>query len=251
MISLSNGGRIIARAICAALLISVFTMAACPPLLCGDENCATVLERFDEASKERALGHYDRAIEIYQGIMIECSKPEDFIRRAYNEMVFTLTLKADEQSALAVAHEALSRFPDLTAPPMYCSPRVNEIYESLRRDMFGSLEVATRPDSCRVFLGGEFKGVSPLHIEYVPVGDYFLNASRSGYRDDSTHVRISPASVSNVALRLEQPRSLSWWSRRLGPPVGTSVGVAAIILHGVLKGSSKPSPLPGPPLPPD
>ena len=114
--------------------------------------------------------------------------------------------------------------------------------------MFGALNVATRPESCKVFLGGEFVGHSPLMLEYVKVGDYDLSVTRSGYHDESTHIRIEPGRPTSVPLSLQKQRGKGWWLARLGPAAVLASVLLAMQLQKDEAGEAER--LPGPPPPP-
>jgi hypothetical protein len=236
------------RAVAAALLVSFVSMVACPQIAMAKPGDETIYERFEDVSSLRSQGRYEEAIEILRGIVAEPSQSDEILRRAYSDLVFTLLSKEDTAEATKTATEALYRFPDLAADPVYFPPRVNDVYDSLRDRMFGALNVATRPESCRVFLDGEFVGHSPLMLEYVRVGEYDLSVTRSGYRDESTPVRIEPGRPTSVPLSLQRERGKGWWIARIGP---------AALLAGVLlairsqkEEPTEPGRLPGPPPPP-
>ena len=151
-------------------------------------------------------------------------------------------------AATEAARAALQRFPDLSADPVYFPPRINEVYDDLRGRMFGALNVATKPDSCRIYLDGEFVGFSPLRLEYVAVGHYDLNVSRTGYHDESIPVRIEPGRPTSVPLSLQKERGKGWWLMRVGPAALVAGALLAVQLSQ--DSPAEPVPLPGPPPPP-
>jgi len=215
----------------------------------GNNESANIYERFEKVSSLRSQGQYDRAIEILKGIIAEFTKSDEVLRRAYNDLVFTLMSKQDIDGATESAKQGLSRYPDLAADPLYFPPRVNELYGNLRSQMYGSLFVATNPKSCRVFLGEAFIGVSPLNMKYVKVGGYTLNLSKSGYKDESSPVRIEPGSPTSMQLSLQKEHGKKWWLMRAGPGAVLASVLAYFQLRGE-KGTAQPEPLPGPPSPP-
>ncbi len=115
--------------------------------------------------------------------------------------------------------------------------------------MYGALNVTTKPESCRVFLGEAFMGTAPLSVKFVRVGDYTLNLSKSGYKDESSPVRIEPGSPTSVQLALQKQRGKKWWLFRAGPGVALAGVLAYLGLRGE-EGTPEPEPLPGPPAPP-
>jgi tetratricopeptide (TPR) repeat protein len=208
----------------------------------------TIYERFEEVSSLRSQGRYDEAIEILRHVITQYPGSEEIMRRAYSDLVFTLLSKEDAPAATESAEEALYRFPDLVADPVYFPPKVNDVYDGLRVQMFGGLNVATRPDSCRVLLNGEFMGFSPLTLEYVRTGEYDLNVTKPGYREEVTTVRIEAGRPTSVPLSLQRERGKGWWLVRIGP----AALIASLLLTIQLMEDegAEPTPLPGPPPPP-
>jgi tetratricopeptide (TPR) repeat protein len=237
------------RAIGTILLISFLSMTCFPPLLAAQSEEAKIYERFEAVSSLRSQGQYDKAIEILQAIITEFEKSDEILRRAYSDLVFTLLSKQDLDGAMESARHALSQYPDLTADSVYFPPRVNEIYDTLRNEMYGALNVATKPESCRVFLGETFVGTAPLSIKYVKVGEYVLNLSKSGYKDEASPVRIEPGSPTSMQLSLQKERGKKWWLLRAGP----GAVVASVLVYLGLRGKEEAAalePLPGPPATP-
>lgn len=239
----------VCRRYTAISLVSFLLMAVYPGGLTSQETDEPIYDRFENVSSLRSQGQYDKAIEILRGIITEYSKSDEVLRRAYCDLVFTLMSKQDADGAAQSAREALLRFPELAADPVYFPPRVNELYDQLRNELYGALHVLTKPDSCRVFLGEAFMGFSPLHVEYVRVGDYVMNLSKSGYKDEASPLRIEPGSPTSVQLSLQRERGKKWWLLRTGPGAVLAGVLAYLGLRGE-EAAAAPEPLPGPPSPP-
>ena len=230
-------------------LAAFLIMAVFPAGLASQGTEEEIYDRFESVSSLRSQGQYDKAIEVLRGIIAEYSKSDEVLRRAYCDLVFTLMSKPDADGAAQSAREALLRFPNLTADPVYFPPRVNELYDQLRGELYGALNVLTKPDSCRIFLGETFVGVSPLHVEYVRVGDYDMNISKSGYKDEASALRIEPGSPTSVQFSLQRERGKKWWLLRTGP----AAALAGVLVYLGLRGeeaAAAAEPLPGPPSPP-
>ena len=233
----------------AAVPVLIALAIGVPSSTASDLDDQSIYTRFEEVSSLRSQGHYDEAIVILKDIIREYSQSDQVLRRAYTDLVFTLLSKGDRDAAREGAREAILRFPDLEADPIYFPLSVNDMYTGLRKELFGSLNVDTRPDSCRVFLDDEFVGFTPLRMDYVRVGHYILNLSRTGYHDESMSVRIDPGSPTTIRSSLGRQRDKTWWLWRAGP---------AAVLTGLLlafqlqeeEPTPEPSPLPEPPPPP-
>ena len=235
--------------IASVLVVSFSLIAVIPAGLGSQVPQDQIYSRFEKVSSLRSEGQYDQAIEILRGIIAEYSKSDEVLRRAYSDLVFTLLSKQDADAATQSATEALLRFPDLTADAVYFPPRVNELYDRLRAQLYGALHVLAKPDSCRVFLGKEFIGFSPLHVEYVRVGEYQMNISKSGYKDESSPLRIEPGSPASVQLSLQRERGKRWWLLRAGPGAVVASVLVYLGLSGK-EGAATAEPLAGPPSPP-
>jgi tetratricopeptide (TPR) repeat protein len=240
------------RMIAAGVLCSFFLLILVPVQSAAQSEADTtaqsenIYERFEQVSSLRSQGQYDQAIDILKGIIAQFARSDEILQRAYNDLVFTLMSKQDLDGAAQSAREALARYPDLAADPVYFPPRLNELYGNLRSQMYGSLFVATKPESCRVFLGKSFVGVSPLNVKYVKVGGYTLNLSKSGYKDESSPVRIEPGSPTNMQLSLQKEHGKKWWLLRAGPGAVLAGVLTYLGLRGG-EGTAPAEPLPGPP----
>ncbi len=234
------------------LLISTVISSSfvCSSLARGADQGEIIYQKWEEIISLRSRGEYTRAIEILNKIIEEYSDSEDILKRAYNHLVFTFLQKKDDVSAMAKARDALDHFPDLAADIVEFPPTLNDTYDQLRREMFGSLWI-TRPEGCRVFLNEEFKGEVPLHLDLVKVGEHDLMATKSGYHDYTEPIRIDPNGKHMLDISMDRKRNFTWWLYRVGPPVLTGV-ILAIVLGGEGGGGAvpEPQPLPAPPPPP-
>lgn len=237
----------------AVLVVTLFL----PQLAAAQAQTEDVYGKFREVTDLKAQGEYDRAIEKVRQIIEEYSDAEDVLKRAYNELVSIHVDRQDDPEAVAAAGQALERFPDLSADPLLFQPRVNEIYDRLRGEMFGSL-VIQKPEDCRVFLrtpeaedGGKHVGETPLTLDYVRVGEYDLIVTKSGYHDYTERIVIQPSGTLNQSVSLERRKDKRWWLYRVGAGAVAAVGVVAIVLSGGTDEPPPPAePLPGPPAPP-
>ena len=80
---------------------------------------------------------------------------------------------------------------------------INDGYERLRREMFGSL-VIDKPEGAGVFLDDALKGDTPITLPLVRVGSHELVVSKSGYNDYTESVEIEPGVVRQLE-RLAHP----------------------------------------------
>ena len=204
----------------------------------------------------RTDGEYDKAIQQLSEIIKEYSDSERVLREAYNHLVTTYHQKGDRAGAVQATREGLERFPDLTADQLHFPEAVNDYYDQLRKEMFGSLKIS-KPTRCRVFLRAtdssapeKHVGETPLALELLRVGEYELLLTKSGYNDFSELIRIQPDHTVEKDVSMDRKRNWKWWSWRVGAGA-LAVGLIAYGLSGSDDPATEPPlPLPGPPPPP-
>jgi hypothetical protein len=183
--------------------------------------CSTQREQLDAAARLRAQGSHEDAIEVLRAVIAAQSSEEPILRRAHNELVFTYLDVASPKTEDA-AREALRRYPDLSADPSRFPPSVNELYNRVRRELFGSLLLHTRPPQARVTIGDLYDGESPVEITYVPVGDYPVRIQQTKHIDKSTTIRVDPGRETSMTITLDR---LSPFSRRGRYRFGVDIGL--------------------------
>ncbi len=169
----------------------------------------------------RTQGKYDEAIEILNNIITDDSSPEDVLEQVYNELIFSLLLKEEKEAAMEAARRALLRFPDLKPDPVYYPPTLGQMYDDLKKEMFGSLELQTIPEACEVYFDNDYKGLSPLRIEYLTVGQYDVNIKKQGYNDEALSVRIDPNTLTKKDVVLSR---IIEFQKRKRVRIGVDIG---------------------------
>jgi hypothetical protein len=191
-----------------------------------DNQGEIVYQRFQEVINLRGEGEYSAAVAKLRDIMEEYSQGEQILRTAYNYLV-----------SVYLAEE-------ITFPP-----RVNELYNRLRKEMFGSLTIK-QPKDCRVQLNDKQVGTTPLQLDLVRVGTYALTISKSGYEDYVEQITVEPDRALDMQVSLDRKRGWGWWTTRIG--VGAlAVTLLAVGLNSGGDGGTTGAPdLPEPPAPP-
>jgi hypothetical protein len=234
---------------CTILLCVLFYISSYTSIARGAAQQEQIYQKWELVSSLRARGEFDEAIQLLDSIINQYSESDEILRRAYNDIVFTFILMKDDASAVSKAREGLERFADLVADPVEFPPRVNEIYNRLRAEMFGTLEI-TKPGGCRIFLGEEFMGETPLRLDLVRVGSYDLMVTKSGYHDYTETISIDPSGKHIMEVSMDRRRNKRWWIYRIGPAVAAGVLLAVTLGGGGGGGTAQPEPLPEPPAPP-
>ncbi|UCG51521.1 MAG: PEGA domain-containing protein [Candidatus Latescibacterota bacterium] len=233
-----------------AFAVVIVLPSPLPSQTAADEQKEEVYKKFEEIVTLRADGEYDRAIEKLTEITEEYTASDVVLRQAYHHLVQTYHQKGDDLGARTSARSALERFPDLKADEVLFPSYVNDYYDQLRREMFGSLMIE-EPEGCRVYLNDKHVGETPLTLELVRVGEYNLTVTKSGYVDYTDTIQIKPERMLQTEPPLKRERGWKWWAYRVGAGV-VAVGLLALGLAGL--GDEQPppesEPLPEPPDPP-
>lgn len=227
---------------------SAFTVALPGLALAQTEATPDIYQQWETISSLRTQGEFQQAIDLLHQIIAEHAEEEDILRRAYNDLVFTYFLNNDASGAREQARSALTRIPDLAADPVEFPPRVNETYDDLRQQMFGSVAV-TKPEEAQVLLDGELQGESPLFLDLVPVGVHDLRLVKEGHEEYDEQITVDPNGRHVFEVSMKRNRSTGWWLVRGAVVVGAGVAVAALA-SGSSSDEGAPTALPGPPPPP-
>lgn len=214
----------------------------------ADTSGASIYDRYLQAQDFRVNRQYDRSAEVLLGIIDEYRGSD--VRLAYDLLVYNTSEAEGHDTAREVAREALEVYPDLANDRKWVPDRIGQIYEDLRAEMFGAVEIrAADPDlkESPVFINGELKGEIPLVINYLRTGEYELKVARSGYEDQVLNIDISPSSHQVFNITLNRKGRSKWW---LGAGVVAAAVVGVLVGGGDSGTSDTLEPLPGPPDPP-
>lgn len=230
------------------ILCSFDSSAAAPQK--GDEDISSSMERVNVL---RARGEFQQAIEILNNIIKEYSASDQVLRYAYNQLIFSYQSMGEMEAARAKAREALERFPDLKIETPDIPPSIDQIYNELRKEMFGSLKI-NKPEDCNVFLMRDslkiFSGMTPLEMPLIRVGSYTLEVTKSGYHDYVEPIDISPDKAHILPnVPLEKNRSTKWWLLRT-VPVAFAGALVTYFLWPEESTTEELQPLSEPPAPP-
>ncbi|MBN1164845.1 MAG: PEGA domain-containing protein [Candidatus Krumholzibacteriota bacterium] len=236
------------RAAAVLLLLAFLQNHILPAAVLAGGQDDDLYKKWEEIISLRARGEFDRAIEMLNGIITKFSGREEVLRLAYNHLVYSYFLKNDQSGARDKARLALEEFPDLEADVINFPSRMNQIYDGLRREMFGSLSI-TKPEGCSVFLDDRYIGDTSLHLPLVKEGRYTLKLTKNGYNEYRENIIVLPDGKHNLEISLERQRNKRWWLYRAGP-AALALLAGLLLLGGEDARPVEPLPLPEPPDPP-
>lgn len=139
--------------------------------------------------------------------------------------------------------------------------RGRQIFEDLRREMFGSFVVTSLdPPEAELRFAGEPLDTRPADsegevvamVDYVPVGEHSVLVRQEGYEDQVEVVRIEGGSRVVREYSLQKKKGIGWWVIRGTGAVAVGSGIAwlAGAFDSNPSGTETLDPLPDPPPPP-
>ena len=225
--------------------VSTAGQAGAPP-----QAAAAAQSIFEQIVALRLDGEYARAVEMLNSVIAKYEQSDEVLRRAYNHLVTVYVQNDDEDGARQAAHAALESFPDLSADELEFPGRVNEVYDQMRKEMFGAF-VIKQPKECRVYMDSTYVGETPLALNLVRVREYGLTVTKSGFKDYVSRIEIQPERTLDLSgLSLERNRAWWWWPAWVGGAAVAAVAVAIGVSGDDGGSTEEPSPLSGPPPPP-
>jgi hypothetical protein len=172
------------------------------------------------------------------------------LRKAWDLLVWTVDQDRGRDEARTVAREALEIYPDLTNDRINVPQDIGAIYDELRKEMYGALQIEAIDkglEECPVWLNGEVKGTLPLYLDLVRTGEYELRVGCEGYEEYVSQISIAPDRDTVVTITLEKKNNKTWL---IGAGVLVAAGVVWALSSGDDTTDAGPTSLPGPPDPP-
>jgi hypothetical protein len=200
---------------------------------------------FQPALDLRADSQNEAAIANLREIQAADANDDEVVKLAYDYLFLTLYFDPDPTTDLELAstiREALQRYPDLV-PGDICPKEILVMVQVSRVQMYGSLQI-TNPEGAEITLDGEPRGMSPLLLEFVPVGERRLTVAKDGYKERQEFVTIAPGERLSRDMELSARSNKAWY-------IAGGLALVGGTLYLLLKGGDDDDlPLPEPPLPP-
>ena len=209
-------------------LAAFIVLVVVPPSVAAQEGENDISARFEDVMVLKSRGDYDGAIGELNAIIAEYQSNERALRLAYGYLVAAYHEAGDVEGAERGAMEALERFPDITAgDDITIPPLVDDYYDRLRREMFGSLSIV-EPKHAELFLDGNRVGLTPLRRDLVRAGEHDILLVKKGYHHFVKSIVIESDRLHVETIEMKRARTKEWWIKR-GAIVALSV-VALILL---------------------
>jgi hypothetical protein len=98
----------------------------------------------------------------------------------------------------------LSGYEEWTSDITVSSSRVARISADLKpQEEYGSISINSVPQGADIYLDDEYKGLTPLNIQNIPVGKYTIKISLPGYEEWIDEISVSSSSTARVYTELE------------------------------------------------
>jgi hypothetical protein len=125
-------------------------------------------------------------------------------------------LEGDSETAMLQFRRLLSVKPDVKPDPRVFPPMVTEALETARRELTSlpltELLVDSQPTAARVYLDGQFVGVTPLTLPSVTTGDHLLVYEKLGYIREVQRTLLLNQGASQVMGRLRPGENQAYFS---------------------------------------
>lgn len=170
-------------------------------------------ELFLPALNLNSNGQFEAAAANIREILATHRDDDQVTKRAYDYLFLVLYMDPDpaaDGKLVAAINDALLRYPDLVPDVAYCPPEVVTNVKIARLQMYGSLQI-TNPEGAEIILDGESRGMSPLVLEFLPVGKYDLTIAKDGYQEREEVITIEPGSILSRDVELSKKSNTAWY----------------------------------------
>lgn len=190
-------------------------------------------------------GRYDEASAVLEQALAEHGDNESLARSIMDQLVHN-HWRWRNGTAEEVATRALHRYPDLQAAEMWTPVEVQQLYDRLRTELFGSLTIK-KPEGCQMYLDSLLVAETPFVEPYLRVGEYDLRVTKERRHDYREVIVVEPGG-DHVYEEIPLPalKDTRWWLTRTGLTAALTGAVWAIA-SGSGSSSSEAEPLPGAP----
>lgn len=152
----------------------------------------------------RKMGEYDKAGKYLDILTNENSTSDAVMRQVYVEKVTIALLRNNPDNAMALAREAVEKYPDIKIDPFDYPAEVVSCFDEVKNSMFAILIFSITPNGTEVYLDGRKLGAAPVDSMFVKAGKYELSFSMLNYRDESFAVEIEAGSRKEIFVTLEK-----------------------------------------------
>jgi len=149
---------------------------------------------YDAVEIDEAVVKLEEACNLYRQLLDRPANKTKLLE-ALSYLAATQTLDGDIEGAqrnfqMALAVDSSYDYNALNIP----GPGVDKVFQTAKDDLTnaasGSLALVSNIDGVRVYLNGTMRGVAPLSLDNLVIGNYHLTARALGYQDFRTKVEV-------------------------------------------------------------
>jgi tetratricopeptide (TPR) repeat protein len=177
----------------------------------AQEKLARAVAEFEGPQQSRSIVQFDDVIARLEALAARQTLPprgRDMLARAYEYrgrayFVIGLQEKASENFRLLVLLK-----PDYEISREEVSPKIVDLFNSVKKALVGYIAVSSRPPGARVTLvspaGRVDLGLTDFFPQEILAGEYTVEVAREGYRTETRSVSIAARDTQTVQVDLER-----------------------------------------------
>ncbi len=150
---------------------------------------------------------YEKAINVLSRL-IETKKLSDKEKEeAHLYLGFSYAQNRQIYLAEEELEEVLDLNPDKKINPEHFNTSLVQLFEEIKKDVIGRLEVYTNPEGAEIYIDGKIAGKSPLIIDKIVSRKYNILTLKNGYRAYEQKVTVRPGKNNKFELNLEENKN--------------------------------------------
>ena len=165
------------------------------------------MKAYNNVELNDAIESFEQAIQLY-GPLLEYPEHRAKAEEATLYLAASYVLNGDGKDGEKTFVRLLKLNPSLSLDGKGFTPAVFDIYAKAKGELedapSGSVNVTSDPDGMAVYMDGYFRGLAPVSLEGLSVGEHFLKVIEPGYQDYSTKLTIYPDTTKKLSVKLKQ-----------------------------------------------
>jgi tetratricopeptide (TPR) repeat protein len=169
------------------------------------ELLAHAMAEFEGPSQSRSIVLFDGIIEKLEGLKRQDLLPvhgREILAQVYDlqgRAYFNIGL---QEKAAQVFRQLIQMQPQYSLKKEQVSPKIVEFFNTVKKALVGYLAVSSTPPGARVTLNGDFLSITDFFPIEVLAGEYTVEISREGYKNETRTVSIAPRAVETIEVDL-------------------------------------------------
>lgn len=151
----------------------------------ADEMLQKAQTSFQSLDLDAAVEHLNNALSKYES---HAAFVTNFSKVANALMLLGAThiLRGEERTGARRLAQAIALYPEVKPDPRVFNPGMREVFEQAGKELAsrpeGDITLTSNPSYARVYIDGEFLGVTPVRITGITEGRHYVRVVKDGYR---------------------------------------------------------------------